>query len=81
MLKETVRVIQPGGWIFVRALLRPASEDAVGSLVEMYAANATKHQRALFDASSAQLSRSRRCARSRAAQIDPDAVKATSDRH
>ncbi|HTN77833.1 MAG TPA: class I SAM-dependent methyltransferase [Pirellulaceae bacterium] len=50
-LAEAVRVLAPGGVIFFRDLLRPASNDELEQLVATYAAGCNEHQRALFAAS------------------------------
>jgi len=49
VLKEMVRVLIPGGVIFVRDLLRPDSDVAVRQLVATYAGEANAHQRKMFD--------------------------------
>jgi SAM-dependent methyltransferase len=51
VLAETVRVVRPGGLVFVRDLLRPESEAEVRGLVALYAADCNDHQRLMFDAS------------------------------
>src|SRR5690606_24298059 len=51
VLGEAVRVLEPGGLIFFRDLLRPASSEEVERLVGLYAAEASKPQRAMFEAS------------------------------
>src|SRR5690606_29634117 len=48
-LSEAQRVLVPGGLILVRDLLRPATDDDVRRLVQCHAAEATPHQRQLFD--------------------------------
>ena len=48
-LAEAWRVLAAGGLIFVRDLLRPETDAEVQRLVETYAAEATPHQRQLFD--------------------------------
>jgi ubiquinone/menaquinone biosynthesis C-methylase UbiE len=45
---EIARIASPGGVVFVRDLLRPASPAAVDRLVDTYAAGATPHQRQLL---------------------------------
>jgi ubiquinone/menaquinone biosynthesis C-methylase UbiE len=47
-LAEMVRVLAPTGVVFVRDLLRPATEDALLGLVETYAAGCDPHQRQMF---------------------------------
>lgn len=48
VLAEAVRVVRPGGLLFVRDLLRPESEAEVQRLVATYAAGANPHQQAMF---------------------------------
>ncbi|MCS7022203.1 MAG: class I SAM-dependent methyltransferase [Gemmataceae bacterium] len=48
---EMHRVCRPGGRLFVRDLLRPASLEALQQLVDQYAGQANDHQRAMFAAS------------------------------
>lgn len=48
-LAEACRVVAEGGLLFVRDLSRPATDDAVRSLVGRYAADANDHQRRLFE--------------------------------
>jgi ubiquinone/menaquinone biosynthesis C-methylase UbiE len=45
---EMVRVVRPGGVLFVRDLLRPDDEPALRGLVDMYATDANAHQRKMF---------------------------------
>jgi ubiquinone/menaquinone biosynthesis C-methylase UbiE len=49
VIAEIVRVVRPGGLIFVRDLLRPADDAAVKHLVDTYAAGANEHQRQMFE--------------------------------
>ncbi len=81
-LAEAVRMTRSGGLVFVRDLLRPASDLDVGRLVGLYAAGAKASQRAMFDASlRAALSLDE--IRSIVAELgfSADTVAATSDRH
>ncbi len=48
VLAEMVRVLAPGGLLFVRDLLRPADEPTLHGLVDMYAAGANEHARQMF---------------------------------
>ncbi|MCL6505221.1 MAG: class I SAM-dependent methyltransferase [Pirellulales bacterium] len=48
VLAEAVRVVRPGGLVFMRDLLRPSSEEEVQRLVETYAAGANAHQQMMF---------------------------------
>ncbi len=45
---EMVRVVQSGGALFVRDLLRPESEEQVRYLVDTYAGDANDHQQQMF---------------------------------
>jgi ubiquinone/menaquinone biosynthesis C-methylase UbiE len=47
-LAEMVRVVAPGGLLFVRDLLRPDSLAEFGRLVDLYAGEANKHQKQMF---------------------------------
>lgn len=81
-LADAWRVLAAGGLMFIRDLLRPADDATVGHLVATYAADATPHQRQLFDDSlRAALSLAEiRVLVERLGQ-SPDAVMQTSDRH
>lgn len=46
--REMVRACRRGGLLFVRDLLRPDSRDELDRLVNLHAAGANAHQRALF---------------------------------
>lgn len=82
VLGEAVRVLKPGGLIFFRDLLRPASDAEVERLVSLYAADANEHQRAMFDASlRAALSLDEMRELVAALGFPPESVAATSDRH
>ena len=81
-LGEMVRVLEPGGWLFVRDLARPEDDDAVDALSAKHAADATPAQRALLEASlRASLTLDEVRVSVRAFGVDPSAVRATSDRH
>jgi ubiquinone/menaquinone biosynthesis C-methylase UbiE len=45
---EVVRVVRPGGVLFVRDLLRPPDEATLRRLGDTYAADANEHQRKMF---------------------------------
>lgn len=48
VIKEMVRLLQPGGVLFIRDLLRPETNQDVESIVDLHAANANEYQRQLF---------------------------------
>jgi len=47
-LREMVRVLKPGGVLFVRDLMRPVDRATLDTLVALHAAGANDHQRRLF---------------------------------
>jgi ubiquinone/menaquinone biosynthesis C-methylase UbiE len=82
VMREMIRVLAPGGWLFVRDLLRPDDDATVRALVATYTPNDTPEQRALFDASlraALDLEELRKLATG--AGIPASAVAVTSDRH
>ncbi|WP_437277616.1 class I SAM-dependent methyltransferase [Sorangium sp. So ce375] len=81
-LREMLRVLQPGGLLFVRDLVRPEDEASTAALVDTYAANDTAYQRALFEASlRAALSLEEVRGMLRSLRIPPECAQVTSDRH
>ncbi len=81
-MAEALRVLRPGGLIFVRDLARPKDDEQVGHLVATYAAGCNSHQRQLFeDSLRAALSVAEVRAMVEQLGFDPSSVKATSDRH
>jgi len=81
-LAEMVRVLEPGGTLFLRDLFRPDSEDQLQQLVDQYAAECSDHQRKLF-ADSLRASLTVEEVRALAARlaIPPTCVYQSSDRH
>jgi ubiquinone/menaquinone biosynthesis C-methylase UbiE len=82
VLAEMVRVVGPGGTLFVRDLVRPENETELHTIVQTYAATANKEQRALFAHSlHAALSLDEIRALVRELGYDPGGVRRTSNRH
>ena len=79
---EMVRVCRPGGGLFARDLLRPATEADVTHLVTTHAAGATDGQRRLF-ADSLRAALTLAEVRGIVARFGfgPDSLRRTSDRH
>jgi ubiquinone/menaquinone biosynthesis C-methylase UbiE len=81
-LAEMVRVLQTGGAIFVRDLIRPESDAEVHRLVRLYAEGANPHQRQMFeDSLRAALTVEEVRALTGPLGFDPRTVQQTSDRH
>jgi ubiquinone/menaquinone biosynthesis C-methylase UbiE len=80
--REMVRVCRPGGSLFVRDLLRPDSTAELDRLVNLHAAGANLHQRALF-ANSLHAALTLDEVRAIAGELGfaLDAVRQTTDRH
>ena len=82
VIGDIVRMVRPGGVLFVRDLLRPADDATVTRLVRTYAGEANAHQRQMFEASlRAALTLAEIRALVSAAGFAPDSVQQTSDRH
>lgn len=82
VLAEMVRVLGPGGTLFVRDLARPSSEAVLLALVATYAGQETAEARALFEASlHAALTVEEVRALIRELGLDDSGVMMTSDRH
>jgi ubiquinone/menaquinone biosynthesis C-methylase UbiE len=82
VLAEMVRVVAPGGLLFVRDLLRPADETTLRGLVDVYAAGANEHARQMFaDSLHAALSVEEMQQLVAELGLDPAGVRQTTDRH
>lgn len=82
VLREAVRVTQPGGLVFFRDLLRPPDEAEVDRLVRTYAADADgEQQQMLADSLQAALSLAEIAALVTELGFSADSVRQTSDRH
>jgi ubiquinone/menaquinone biosynthesis C-methylase UbiE len=82
VLAEMVRINRPGGLLFVRDLMRPASGVIVRRLVSTYAGDANAHQQKMFEESlRAALSLEEIRALVSAMHFDPATVQQTTDRH
>ena len=82
VLREAWRVLAPGGLIFVRDLFRPPDEQTIARLVATYAPGANEHQQQMFS-DSFRASLTVEEVRQLVARlgVDPETVRATSDRH
>jgi ubiquinone/menaquinone biosynthesis C-methylase UbiE len=82
VLAEMIRVVKPGGVLFVRDLLRPATEDDLRRLVAAYAGTENAHQQQMFaDSLHAALSLPEIRELIASLRFDPAGVRLTSDRH
>jgi ubiquinone/menaquinone biosynthesis C-methylase UbiE len=81
-LAEMVRLVAPGGTLFVRDLVRPATDHEVAALVATHAGGEPPAARALFEASlHAALTLPEVRAIASALGLPPEGVALTSDRH
>jgi ubiquinone/menaquinone biosynthesis C-methylase UbiE len=82
VLAQMVRVLRPGGRLFVRDLLRPPDATTLNSLVETYTAGANERQRQLFaDSLHAALTLAELRDLIATLGMDPSQARQTSDRH
>ncbi len=82
VLAEMTRVVERGGVLFVRDLLRPATGADVKRLVQLYAGDANAHQKKMFDDSlRAALTLAEIRALVAPLGFDPAGVQQSSDRH
>jgi 2-polyprenyl-3-methyl-5-hydroxy-6-metoxy-1,4-benzoquinol methylase len=81
-LAEMVRVVSPGGSLFVRDLLRPPTTEVLERFVTMYAGDENDHQRQMFCASlHAALTLDEVRSMVAPFTVPGDCVQQTSDRH
>ena len=82
VLAEMARVLQPGGTLLVRDLLRPEDDATVRQLVETYAGDANAHQRQMFE-DSLRAALTLEEVRGMVVRLgfDPATVRQTTDRH
>lgn len=81
-IAEMVRVLEPGGWLFVRDLARPRDDAEVVRLVALYTVGSNERQRGLFEASlRAALTLDEARAIAAPFGVDPSSLTMTSDRH
>ena len=81
-LAEMVRLVAPGGSLFVRDLCRPTDDDTLGAIVRAYAGDESEPARALFVASlraALTLDEVRELVASQG--LPPEGVAMSSDRH
>jgi ubiquinone/menaquinone biosynthesis C-methylase UbiE len=79
---EMTRVVQPGGILFVRDLLRPIDDPALRGFVQKYAGDANAHQQQMFaDSLHAALTLEEVTALVTRLGFAPATVLQTSDRH
>jgi ubiquinone/menaquinone biosynthesis C-methylase UbiE len=82
VLAEMLRVLRPGGWLFVRDLLRPEDEATLHRLVNLHAAGANDHQRRMFAESlHAALRLDELRAMVARLGLPPEGARQTTDRH
>jgi ubiquinone/menaquinone biosynthesis C-methylase UbiE len=79
---EALRVLRPGGLLFVRDLFRPSSQEQVESLVAQHAGNESPRSQQLFRQSLQAALTTEELAKILAAlDVDASCIQMTSDRH
>ena len=82
VLTEMVRLVSPGGTLFVRDLTRPNSQNELDRLVQLYAGQEPERARAMFrDSLHASLTLDEVQDRVASLGLPRDGVRMTSDRH
>lgn len=82
VLKESVRLAAPGGWLFFRDLYRPKSKEELDQLVSTYCGEETEEAQKLFAESlHAALSLDEIREMVSSLGFEPETVQMTSDRH
>jgi ubiquinone/menaquinone biosynthesis C-methylase UbiE len=82
VLAEMVRVVRPGGVLFIRDLLRPPDQVTLVHLVNTYAGEANPHQRQMYlESLRAALALDEVRDLVAALGFDPASVRQTTDRH
>lgn len=82
VLQGCLRVLRPGGLLFIRDLLRPDDEPTLQQLLDTYAPSANETQRKMFE-DSLRAAFTLEEVQALVAQLgyEPETVQATSDRH
>lgn len=82
VLQESVRVVEPGGWLFFRDLLRPESTQQLNELVSTYCGNEIESSQKMFaDSLHAALSLEEMRSLVASLGFPEETVQQTSDRH
>jgi ubiquinone/menaquinone biosynthesis C-methylase UbiE len=82
VLQGALRVLRPGGLLFIRDLLRPETDESLQQLVQTYAGSANEFQRRMFeDSLRAAFTLDEIRALVMQLGYEPETVQATSDRH